>query len=320
LPERSTTAGRARPTARSPRPHSTDLSEIDDSPLVDEPSVDEDTTEPAAAAPLEPLPLGELPGGPRFGSLVHEILELTDFAAHDLDGDLAREAMRAGAPALLLQGDADPLVRGLATALSTPLGPLFDDRPLRSFGRVDRLDELSFDLPLAGGDRPVGAVTMAAIADVFAQVPAGDPLAGYHERLRDPILSTEVRGFLTGSIDLVARVGGTAGRHVVVDYKTNRLAPSTTPLTAEHYRPESLALAMQDAHYPLQAMLYAVALHRFLRWRLPGYAPDEHLGGIAYLFLRGMTGEDAGGAGVFSWRPPGSMVVALSDVLDRGAA
>ena len=45
-------------------------------------------------------------------------------------------------------------------------------------------------------------------------------------------------------------------------------------------------------HYALQALLYTVALHRFLRWRLPGYDPDTHLAGVAYLFVRGMTGED----------------------------
>ncbi len=26
---------------------------------------------------------------------------------------------------------------------------------------------------------------------------------------------------------------------------------------------------MERAHYPLQALLYLVALHRYLRWRLP---------------------------------------------------
>jgi exodeoxyribonuclease V beta subunit len=44
---------------------------------------------------------------------------------------------------------------------------------------------------------------------------------------------------------------------------------------------------------------------------------------VLYLFLRGMTGPDTptvGGVpcGVFSWRPPAALVVALSDVLDRG--
>ena len=31
---------------------------------------------------------------------------------------------------------------------------------------------------------------------------------------------------------------------------------------------------MLHAHYPLQALLYSVALHRYLRWRLPGYERD----------------------------------------------
>ena len=44
-------------------------------------------------------------------------------------------------------------------------------------------------------------------------------------------------------------------------------------------------------HYPLQAHLYLVALHRHLQWRLPGYDPTRHLGGYAYIFLRGMPGS-----------------------------
>jgi exodeoxyribonuclease V beta subunit len=78
--------------------------------------------------------------------------------------------------------------------------------------------------------------------------------------------------------------------------------------------------AMIHAHYPLQALLYSVALHRLLRWRQPGYDPAVHLGGIAYLFLRGMAGPDTPQVdgvpcGVFSWRPPGALVVQLSDLL-----
>ena len=47
---------------------------------------------------------------------------------------------------------------------------------------------------------------------------------------------------------------------------------------------------MLRAHYPLQALLYLVALHRYLRWRLPGYDADAHLAGAGYLFVRGMIG------------------------------
>ena len=162
---------------------------------------------------------------------------------------------------------------------------------------------------------------MTAIAEVFAaHLPDDHPLGGYPDRLRDPLLAAEVRGFLTGSIDLVARIDG---RHVVVDYKTNRLAAVDEQLTAWHYRPEALAAAMQDAHYPLQAALYSVAVHRFLRWRLADYDPAAHLGGVAYLFLRGMTGPDVPRfdghpGGVFTWRATEAFVTDLSDLLDRG--
>ena len=58
-----------------------------------------------------------------------------------------------------------------------------------------------------------------------------------------------------------------------MDYKSNWLGPRGEVLSAWHYRPEALAAAMQRDHYPLQAILYMVALHRYLRWRLPGYDP-----------------------------------------------
>src|SRR3712207_9491510 len=42
--------------------------------------------------------------------------------------------------------------------------------------------------------------------------------------------------------------------------------------------------------------IYTLSLHDalpiFLRWRQPGYDPAVHLGGVLYLFLRGMAGPD----------------------------
>ncbi len=107
---------------------------------------------------------------------------------------------------------------------------------------------------------------------------------------------------------------------MVIDYKTNRLGDPDAPLTAWDYRPAALADAMLQAHYPLQALLYEVALHRFLRWRLPDYDPRRHLGGALYLFLRGMCGPgvrfaDGAVPGVVDWQPPAELVVAASDLL-----
>ena len=103
---------------------------------------------------------------------------------------------------------------------------------------------------------------------------------------------------------------GSGARFAVLDHKTNWLGGDEA-LSAWHYRPAAMAEAMQRAHYPLQALLYTVALHRYLRWRLRGYDPDRNLAGVLYLFLRGMSGADTptvGGqpCGVFAWRPADS--------------
>jgi exodeoxyribonuclease V beta subunit len=54
---------------------------------------------------------------------------------------------------------------------------------------------------------------------------------------------------------------------------------------------------------------------------VPAYEPAAHLGGAAYLFVRGMEGAGTpvvGGNpyGVFSWPVPPALVTALSDLLD----
>ena len=154
-------------------------------------------------------------------------------------------------------------------------------------------------------------------------MPAHDPFAGYPERLRTAEFTrTRLRGYLTGSLDAVLRVpDGDHQRYLVVDYKTNRLGPPGLPVTAWHYRPQALATAMMELDYPLQLMLYLVALHRFLTWRQPGYDPTRHLGGGLYLFVRGMCGPDTpvidgASAGVLAWSPPPQLVVQLSQLLD----
>ncbi|MDX6688394.1 MAG: exodeoxyribonuclease beta subunit, partial [Baekduia sp.] len=265
--------------------------------------------------------LSDMPAGTRVGTLLHQVFEETDFAASDLTAELSARVAGARRGRTVDVGDPVVLVDGLRAAIETPLGPLVGDRRLRDLAAADRLDELTFELPLVGGDRPDGELTLAAIAAVLREhVAAGDPLGGYAERLADPMLKTDLRGYLTGTIDLVARIDG---GYAIMDYKSNRLAAGGEPLTAWHHRPAALAEEMQRSHYALQALLYAVALHRYLRWRLPGYDADRDRPALLYLFLRGMTGPDTPRVdgtpcGVFAWRPPAALLPALSDVLDRG--
>src|SRR5699024_4784172 len=119
-------------------------------------------------------------------------------------------------------------------------------------------------------------------------------------------------------IDLVFREGE---RFYVADYKTNWLGPTDSPNTTRTYDRHSVNAAMENSSYPLQALLYTVALHRYLRWRLPGYNPERHIGGVLYLYVRGMAGPgtpviDGHSSGIFYWKPPAGLIRELSDLLD----
>lgn len=296
--------------------------------LVDEGDVAEaHESEPLTGDLAIASPMAGLPRGAVFGTLVHAIYETFDPHADDLHAEVAGHTahwlnrLPAGGGADVLS--TETLTEALLPALRTPLGPIADNLRLRDIPATDRLAELDFEYPLAGGDRPTGRILLAGIADLLdAHLDPDDVLTGYAEQLRDPVLAEEVlRGYLIGSIDAVLRVPGEASsRYLVVDYKTNWLGPPEDPLLLGHYTRSAMATAMMAAHYPLQALLYCVALHRFLRWRVRDYDPDRDLGGVAYLFVRGMAGEstplsDGHPCGVFSWRPPARLVLALSDLL-----
>ena len=279
-----------------------------------------------ADSPLRAVlsPMADLPAGTSFGTLVHAVLEHTDPQAADLLGELR---IRSAEQLARHSGELTPdqLATALLPVLATPLGPLAGNIALRDLSTGDRLTELDFELPLAGGDRPSADVTLGELAPLIRRhLSADDPILGYADRLASPEMSWQaLRGYLTGSLDAVLRLPGP--RYLIVDYKTNWLGgEDVEPLSAWHYRPAALRDAMTHSDYPLQALLYSVALHRFLRWRQPGYRAERHLGGALYLYVRGMSGADnpiVDGApcGVFGWRPPPALVEELSTLLDQGA-
>ena len=115
-------------------------------------------------------------------------------------------------------------------------------------------------------------------------------------------------GLMTGAIDLVCRH---EGRYYLLDYKSNYLGEG-----ADSYHAEALAEAMREHDYPLQYVIYTLALHRFLQHRLGArYDYDAHIGGAAYLFLRGMARDLPPGAGVYQARPPKAFIEQLDHLL-----
>jgi exodeoxyribonuclease V beta subunit len=85
----------------------------------------------------------------------------------------------------------------------------------------------------------------------------------------------------------------------------------------EDYSPAAMRAEMARKFYALQAHLYVVALHEYLRLRLPAYRYDEHFGGVRYIFLRGL--EPAWPElGVYRDRPDAGPIEALAESLRNG--
>lgn len=166
-----------------------------------------------------------------------------------------------------------------------------DGATLAGLGFRERVREMEFYLAL-----PSGEVDASRLLNRLAE-------SGVHlPNLRH----THAVRYLKGSIDLVYQHNG---QFYVADYKSNYLGGQLAD-----YQPERLRLAMDHAGYWLQAALYLVALHRYLKVRLPDYRIERHLGGANYLFLRGMRADDAA-HGILAWRPEPSLIEDLDAIL-----
>ena len=71
-------------------------------------------------------------------------------------------------------------------------------------------------------------------------------------------------------------------------------------------------------HYVLQYHIYTVALHRYLRTRLPNYDYEKHFGGVYYLFIKGMNKSLGPGNGIFRDRPSIELITRLDELFSGG--
>lgn len=249
--------------------------------------------------PARPAPgsVHAFPRGAAAGTFLHDLLEWAareGFADIAADGPRLRaEVERRTAPRGWGEWVA-PLTDWLQALMRTPLPlpggaacALVEPRTLSpelefwlSAGRVDTraLDRLVCQHTLDGAARP-------------ALEPA------------------QLSGMLKGFIDLVFEHDG---RYYVIDYKSNWLGPDDAA-----YTPQAMRAAVLDARYELQYVLYLFALHRQLRVRLPGYDYDRHVGGAAYVFLRGVHAESRG---VHVERVPRELIEALDALFSAEAA
>ena len=269
-------------------------------------------TEPQAPDPepetqLKPDPLFELPAGTHTGHFLHELFEGLDFAQArgEILGEAVRDLLgrygglgpsRSAVPGK--DGDWTGVVEGLVTnVLDTWLDPAGTLR-LRDVAAADRIAELEFHFPVARLDPDALGAVVAISPD--------------HAASADGLGFEPMRGLMRGFIDLVFR---REGRFHVVDYKSNRLGNRLAD-----YRREGLRDAIRVHRYDLQYLIYTLALHRFLKRRLPGYAYQTHFGGVYYLFLRGMRPQLGSDCGVWHDRPAFELIDALDHLFAGGKA
>ncbi len=231
--------------------------------------------------------------GTAFGNALHAIFEQRDIAMpmraqHALVLRCLHEAGFAGA-------DAEAMVRRLAArvqaVLDTPL-PLDD-------GRTLRLADLSLHAMHAemGFHYALDGASLQRLREACAR--HGEP------DLVPPHASSVLRGLMSGAIDLVFEH---AGRFHVLDWKSNFLGEGLAD-----YAPSALRVAMDSHHYRFQALLYAVALDRYLRSRLRGYRREAQLGAAVYLFVRAIG--LAPDAGIWTQRFDDGLLAAVDAVL-----
>jgi exodeoxyribonuclease V beta subunit len=258
-----------------------------------------------------------MPASAEFGTLVHEILEQVNFTSLALKEDLLR-AINSYGPEVLRGIDSEELAQGLLDSLGTSLDPLIPGFKFTDLDERDRLAEMDFHFSLA-----MPEVSAENLALVVAE-DKSSLFAEYFSQLAEKWRTDGGRGIaglMTGSIDVLFRVNsGDRIKYFVVDYKSNRLHSPSEKVPHSVYGVESMKRAMEEHHYPLQALFYCVALHRFLSMRVGDYDIDRDLGGAGYLFVRGMVGNEtpmSGGSrnGVLAWRPSSETILKVNALL-----
>ncbi len=266
---------------------------------------------------LEPLlnqysnsPLANFPRGPIAGDCLHRILEKISFETSltDLNSEniIKSELSRSGIDLKFV----NKIQEGLDRVLSVPLGGVLGNMQLKQLTKNRRINELQFDLSLARYGNPIESIDLF---NVFLNNPDNRFGKKYPKLLKELDISS--KGILTGSIDLVFtdKENPSDGRWWVADWKSNWIGnlsenEDQSECGPIHYSDKSMENQMIIHHYPLQAHLYLVALHRYLNWRLQAYNPSKHLGGYIYIFVRGIPSQKELEAHKSNQRVPGLII------------
>lgn len=261
------------------------------------------SVEVTAAQPISWIK-SNFPRGTLAGNFLHEIFEHIDFQCADewiseIRRRFKNDYSSLWQDLLIKYQESFPeeqeaeysLYHAVAIWLQEILNtPLYQGFRLNQLQPEHYLSECPFYLALS--DR---VLAMKRIQQLFAEYGMEMP----------ELLEARSARYLNGSIDLVYFDGQ---RYHIADYKSNYLGENLAD-----YSGASIAQSMSLASYWLQAGLYLVALHRYLKVKMQNYDIEQHLGGATYLYLRGMNGEAE--QGYYYWQPSTEFVLRLDAIL-----
>lgn len=285
-------------------------------------------TKPAAEPALETLEstslsVNDLPRGLEAGTFIHSLFERADFA-------LVKEAGLGNAKALeklnvavrrqirlfahlFTDRSQDEYANVCSKLLVNVLNATIADEAtskrlglqkplvLSSLSPSSYIREMAFTVPIC-----------PAKDDHFSATPAGLSalLETFETRYHVKLASVrDLTGYLTGAIDLTFEF---EGKYYVLDWKGTRLGE-----TVQDYTQARIDEQMQKHHYPLQYLIYLVALKRYLA--LCGIDnPTAKLGGAFYVFVRGVRQNDTPALGITFDKPSDKLIDALDAFFAEG--
>ncbi|WP_440875812.1 exodeoxyribonuclease V subunit beta [Thalassotalea sp. PLHSN55] len=208
----------------------------------------------------------QLTKGARTGNLLHEILEHCDFANPDWQLAMQRPLTKFGET-------------GFSQAELTHWLSEIVEAPLVQGGR---LADLSWQQTLRESEFyfPMENASMQGLRKILAE----HRQVSINQVHLPPF--KQLKGMMHGFIDLIFEH---QGQYYVCDYKSSHLGDGFSC-----YQQSQMRTNIESNYYDLQYLIYALALHRQLKFSLPNYSVAEHFGGIYYCYLRGMKNTDEG--------------------------
>ncbi|MDD2734153.1 MAG: exodeoxyribonuclease V subunit beta [Desulfuromonadaceae bacterium] len=231
------------------------------------------------------LTIFDFPKGTKAGICLHEIFELLDYS--QLNNDVLATTVGSSLARHGFHEQWLPSVTRMVVDV-TSAGIIGND-PGFSLSKLQPKEmqtEMEFYLP-------VKHLEPDTLKTLFAGMLDEKQCHDFYELL-DSLSFRQSRGMLQGFIDLVFTHNG---RYYLLDWKSNHLGMKTSD-----YDQKAMHDSMCRSAYILQYHLYALALDRLLKMRLPDYRYEKHFGGVIYLYVRGVS-ADSTVNGIYYERP-----------------